>query len=95
MKKIIIVLLLIFMMAAPSYAQPNQHPIKNLIKKVKSFFRPSPFAIQRKQIQKLYDDNQISKQEYNDRMDDVDRQEEAAKELKQQLAEQRRQAAAQ
>ena len=95
MKKIIIVLLFVFMMAAPSYAQPNQHPIKNLIKKVKLFFRPSPFEIQRKQIQKLYDDNQISKQEYNDRMDDVDRQEEAAKELKRQLEEQRRQAATQ
>ena len=95
MKKIIIAILFIFMMATPSYAQTNQHPIKNLIKKVKTFFRPSTFAIQRKQIQKLYDDNQISKQEYDDRMDNVDKQEEAAKELKRQLEEQRKQAAAQ
>ena len=88
MKKIIIILLLILTMATPSYAQPNQHPIKNLIKKVKLFFRPSRFAILRKQIQKEYDDNKISKEEYDNRMDDVDRQEEADKELKQQLTEQ-------
>ena len=52
------------------------------------FFRPSRFTILRKQIQKEYDEDKISKQEYDDRMDDVDRQEEADKELKQQLTEQ-------
>ena len=92
MKKMIVALLLILMLATPSYAQPNQHPIKNLIKKVKWFFRPSPFEIERKQIQKLYDNDTISKQEYDDRMDDVDKREEAAKELKQQMAQQRKQA---
>lgn len=93
-KKLIIALLLILTAVAPSYAQPNQHPIKNIIKKVRAFFRPSPFALWRKQIQKAYDEDRISKQDYNDQMDDVDKQEEAARELKQQLAEQRAQAAA-
>ena len=95
MKKIIIALLLILSTAAPSYAQANQHPIKNLIKKVKSFFRENPFVQKRRLIQKEYDEDRISKAEYDNRMDDVDRQEEAAKELKEQMAEQRRQAAAQ
>ena len=76
------------MMATPSYAQPNQHPIKSFVKKVRAFFRPSPFVLQRKQIQKEYDEDKISKEEYDNRMDDVDRQEEADKELKQQLTEQ-------
>ena len=95
MKKIIIALLLVLIIATPSYALINQHPIKNLIRNIASLFRESPFAKQRRLIQKEYDDDKISKEDYDNRMDDVDRREEAAKQLKQQLIEQRRQAAAQ
>ena len=95
MKKIIIVLLLISIIATPSYALSNQHPIKNFIKKIASFFRENPFAAQRRQIQKEYDDDKISKEEYENRLADVDRQEEAYKEMQRQAMEQRRQAAAQ
>ena len=65
------------------------------MKKIASFFRENPFAAQRHQIQKEYDDDKISKEEYNNRLDDVDRQEKAYQEMQQQALEQRRQAAAQ
>ena len=81
--------------AAPSYALPPQNPVQKIIKKIRAFFRPNPFAVQRRQIQKDYDDDKISKDEYENRLDDVDRQEEAYKEMQQQAMEQCRQAAAQ
>ncbi len=95
MKKIIITLLLVSIIAAPSYAVTNQNPIKKIWRKVTSFFRESPVAKQRRQIQEDYNNGKISQQECDSRLAEFDRTQESYKELNRQLAEQRKQAAEQ
>ena len=95
MKKIIITILLVSMIAAPSYAVTNQNPIQKIWSKVTSFFRESPVAKQRRQIETDYNDGKLSQQEYENRLAEFDRIQEAYKELNRQVAEQRRQAAEQ
>ena len=91
MKKIIIVIFLISMVAMPSYALNNQNPIKKIIGKVASLFRENPIAKQRKQIQDACDLGQISQEECDDRLAEIDRQQEAYKEVSRQLKDQRQQ----
>ena len=91
-KKIIGALILILMLAAPSYAVVDQNPVKKIIRRIASFFRENPFARQRRLIQQDYDNDKISKEEYDNRLDDVDRQQAEYEEMQRQVAEQRRQA---